>query len=116
MATVPTLEELKAIIKEENLKIVVRKDDNPEDVLEKIKAKRAKLAGEESEGSESTGEGKKDAKPAATAAKKVKANPIAEYQKIIAEEGLNLRITGVMRKNPELIQASIDKRRKEMSK
>lgn len=113
MATIPTLEELKALIKEQKLKIVVRKDDNPEEVLEKIKAKQAKLAEEAAEGSDTTEKEETKQEGTAKSSKKaVKVKSIAEYQKIIDEEGLELRITGVMRKKPEFIQAAIDKRRK----
>lgn len=101
---IPSLDEMKKINKEKKLGLIIRKTSTPEDIWQKIQEKI----------SEGNGDTISVSTPEAPKKNEGKAYlSVAEYQTVIDKEKLNLRITPIMRKNPESIERLIAERRKD---
>ena len=112
----PTLDELKAIIKAEGLKIRVVKDADPKDILAKIEKKRAKLAkGAEGGNTPPTPETEPEvADPQSQDAENdVELKSVNEIQKLIDKNDVNLRITKRLAKDLKRLNELYEVRLKE---
>lgn len=112
-----TLDDLRKVIADEGLKIAVRKDATVKSVLSRIEEKRAELkaaAEAPKEGAEDNETEDKDGSSSSVkmTPKQEAGRTLSAFQKVIDDEGLNLRLSPMLKKNPCRIQERIEELRK----